>query len=392
MLDLRAHFSRFLAAEPGRIHLAAHSHHYWPDVTREAQIAAWDDAARLADAKWGHMMGPVWREAQTHVARVLSLPDPGSVVFGQNTFEFWLRLISCFPAQKRLRILASDGEFHSFTRLARRLEEDGLVTVEHVPAEPFADFAQRFAERAAEGGHDIVLFSQVLFNSGFALSGEEMARIVSAVPSRESFIVIDGYHGFMAVPTDLSGLAERVFYMSGGYKYVMSGEGAAFMHCPPGFGPRPRATGWYAAFAALEASQDGAVGYAEDGYRFMGATFDPSALYRFNAVMRWLEGLGISVEAIHAHAHALHRVFVGELESRGAALREADLLLPLAHDQRGNFLTFRRTDAQDLHARLAAGKVVTDVRGDRLRVGFGIYHAEEDALKAGEAVAALLRD
>ena len=94
MLDLRAHFSRFLAAEPGRVHLAAHSHHYWPDVTREAQIKAWDDAARLADGKWGHVMGPVWREAQTHVARTLSLPDPASVVFGQNTFEFWLRLFS----------------------------------------------------------------------------------------------------------------------------------------------------------------------------------------------------------------------------------------------------------------------------------------------------------
>ena len=390
MLDLRAHFSRFLAAEPGRIHLAAHSHHYWPDVTREAQIEAWDDAARLADGKWGHVMGPVWREAQTHVARTLSLPDPGSVVFGQNTFEFWLRLFSCFPAQKRLKILASDGEFHSFTRLARRLEEDGLVTVEHVPAEPFDDFARRFAERAAAGGHDIVLFSQVLFNSGFALSAAEMAQIVASVPSPESFVVIDGYHGYLAVPTDLSGLAERVFYMSGGYKYVMSGEGAAFMHCPPGYGPRPRATGWYAAFAALEASQDGAVGYAEDGYRFMGATFDPSALYRFNAVMRWLEGLGIDVAAIHAHAHALQRAFVAELEARGATLREADLLVPLSQAQRGNFLTFRRADAQELHARLAAGKVVTDVRGDRLRVGFGPYHAEEDAVKAGEAVAALL--
>ena len=178
--------------------------------------------------------------------------------------------------------------------------------------------------------------------------------------------------------------------MSGGYKYVMSGEGAAFMHCPPGYGPRPRATGWYAAFAALEASQDGPVGYAGDGYRFMGATFDPTALYRFNAVMRWLEGLGIDVTAIHAHAHALQRAFVAELEARGAALRESDLLLPLSQAQRGNFLTFRRADAQALHERLAAGKVVTDVRSDRLRVGFGPYHAQEDAVKAGEAVAALL--
>ena len=60
MLDLRSHFSRYREASPGRLHLAAHSHHYWPDVTRDAQLQAWDDAARLADRKWGHVLGPVW--------------------------------------------------------------------------------------------------------------------------------------------------------------------------------------------------------------------------------------------------------------------------------------------------------------------------------------------
>ena len=35
MLDLRSHFSRFLNTEPDRLHFAAHSHHPWPDVTRE---------------------------------------------------------------------------------------------------------------------------------------------------------------------------------------------------------------------------------------------------------------------------------------------------------------------------------------------------------------------
>ena len=40
MLDLRAHFARFLTADPARLHVAAHSHHPWPDVTRAAQIEA----------------------------------------------------------------------------------------------------------------------------------------------------------------------------------------------------------------------------------------------------------------------------------------------------------------------------------------------------------------
>ena len=34
-----------------------------------------------------------------------------------------------------------------------------------------------------------------------------------------------------------AGAAPSAFYLGGGYKYAMAGEGMAFMHCPPGFGP-----------------------------------------------------------------------------------------------------------------------------------------------------------
>lgn len=388
MLDLRAHFSRFREADPDRLHLAAHSHHYWPDVAREAQIAAFDDAARLADGKWGHVLGPLWQACQAHVARVLSLPDTGSVVFAQNTFELWLRLLSCLPTDRPLRILATDGEFHSFNRLSRRLAEDGLVALETVPVEPFATFAERFADAAREGGHDLVLFSQVLFGSGFVV--DPLEEVVAAVRDAETFVVIDGYHGFMARPTDLSRLAGRVFYMSGGYKYVMAGEGAAFMHCPPGYGERPRATGWYAAFGALTQRQAGTVPYARDGFRFMGATFDPTALYRFDAVMAWLDGLGIDAGRVHAHAIACQEAFCEGLAEADAPIGERDLVLPLSETRRGNFLGFRRADAAALQERLAAARIVTDSRGDVLRIGFGLYHVADDARDAAHRVARAL--
>src|SRR3546814_4193410 len=51
----------------------------------------------------------------------------------------------------------------------------------------------------------------------------------------------------------------RAFYLAGGYKYAMAGEGACFLHAPAGWGLRPRDTGWYAAFGALERSGGGVV-------------------------------------------------------------------------------------------------------------------------------------
>ena len=93
----------------------------------------------------------------------------------------------------------------------------------------------------------------------------------------------------MATPTDLSRVADRVFYMAGGYKYAMAGEGACFLHAPPDFCPRPVVTGWFAEFGDLS-GPPGGVRYRRDGGRFWGATFDCSALYRFNAVRRVLRG------------------------------------------------------------------------------------------------------
>lgn len=371
MLDLRRHFSRFLNSEPDRLHFAAHSHHPWPDVTRDAHLQAWDDAARLIDDKWEHVLGPILEEFRGHVACHLDLPDPSTIAVAPNTHEFLKRILSCFARTRPIRILTSDGEFHSFSRQIARLEEDGEVALNRIPVEPFATFEERF-HAAAKDGYDLVFVSQVFFNSGFAMDIGPLADMAG-----DAMLVIDGYHGFMALPTSLRSLADRAFYLAGGYKYAMAGEGACFMHCPPGWGLRPRDTGWYAAFGDLSKAQEGQVAYSGDGWRFMGATFDPSGLYRFNAVMRWLAELGITVEAIHAHAHALQSRFL-HLAADCAGFDANSLVVPLQETQRGNFLTFERFDAQEIHGRLAARRVVTDVRGHRLRLGFGLYQTQAE--------------
>lgn len=380
ILDLKQQFSRFLGSDPDRLHFAAHSHACWPDVSREAQLQAWDDAARFIDGKWEHVLGHMYPAAQAHVARQLKLPDPESVVFAPNTHELVKRILSCFPADKPVRLLTSDDEFHSFARQMARMEEDGLVQATRIPAAPFGSFAARFADAARAGSFDLIFVSQVFFNSGFAV--EDFGDIAAA--AGEAMLVVDGYHAFMAKPVDWSEMAARAFYIAGGYKYAMAGEGACFMHCPPGWGARPRDTGWYAAFGALSAAQDNRTAYAKTGWRFIGSTFDPSGLYRFSAVQDWLQREGISVAMIHAHVRALQDRFVAGLptnESAGGPLKTAQLVVPQGQP-RGNFLTFELENAAHVQQRLAAAKVVTDYRGSRLRIGFGLYHTadEVDAL------------
>jgi selenocysteine lyase/cysteine desulfurase len=134
-------------------------------------------------------------------------------------------------------------------------------------------------------------------------------------------------------------------------------------------------TGWFAEFEDLTLPP-GSVGYAKDASRFMGATFDPSALYRFNAVQRMLQENGLTTAVISAHAERLQRQLVDALGR--TALREAELLNPLDGGPHARFLAFRSPDAQRWYADLKARNCITDVRGDVLRIGFGLYQDEGD--------------
>ena len=390
LLDLSAHFSRFLRAAPGRCHLAAHSHHFWPDVAFDAQQTCWNDAARLADQKWQTVLGEVMPAVRRGIAGHLGLPDPATIVFAPNTHELLLRVLSCLPRNRPTRILTSDGEFHSFARQIARLEEDGLVAVERVPCLPLPSFASRFVERARAFRGDLVFISQVFFDSG-AISLDPQT-LVNAVADRDTFIVLDGYHGYLARPTALSGVADRVFYLAGGYKYAMAGEGACFMHCPATYGARPRNTGWYASFGALSETRGGTVDFATDGWRFAGATFDPCGLYRMRAVLAWLATLNLDAVQIHAHARGLGNHLLLRIEPHGLpGLTRDCLVTPMSDEERGNFLTFSHPRSEENERRLLDADVIVDRRGDRLRLGFGCYHTLATIDAAADAIVAALQ-
>ena len=352
--------------------MAAHSHHLWPDASFDGQIACWNDAARLADAKWERIMGEIWPAAQAEVAAELGTGRPDAIVFAANTHDFLLRLAAACPRRSGhpLRILTTDGEFHSARRQFARWEESGDVVQTVVTAEPFATFHDRFAAAARTGDHDLILVSQVLFGSGRVV--RELQPLAELADPGGPWVVVDGYHSFMALDTPLpAGLFDRLFFLAGGYKYAMAGEGMGLMHCPPGFGPRPPLTGWYAEFADLTLAP-GQVGYAPDAMRFMGATFDAGALYRFLAIRRTLAANSFTTATISEHVSRLQRRLLDRVQ--GTALGEAELLNPLDGGPHSRFLAFRSPRAAEWQQQLAGRNCVTDVRGDVLRVGIGLYH------------------
>ncbi|KQY29643.1 class V aminotransferase [Caulobacter sp. Root487D2Y] len=366
-------FSRALSV-PDRLHMAAHSHHLWPDVTLAAQVEAWEDAAILADHKWDKALGQVYPAAQGLVARELSLPSPDSVVFAPNTHTLLAVLVSAV-GRRPVRVLSTDGEFHSFRRQAQRWVEAGEIALTLVESDG-PDFAERFLATAREGQFDLIFVSHVFFKSGLVF--DRVWELADLARPEGPWVVVDGYHGFRAVPTDLSTVADRIFYLAGGYKYAMAGEGAAFLHAPPGFGPRPALTGWYAEFGDLE-GPPGGVGYGRDAGRFLGATFDPSGLYRFVGAGRMLEAEGLTTTVVAEHVAGLRRSLLARIAAGAAGpLKDAVVLNPPGDGPQARFLALRHPSAQAWKLALAAQGVVVDVRDDVLRVGLSIYHDEAD--------------
>ncbi len=93
-----------------------------------------------------------------------------------------------------------------------------------------------------------------------------------------------------------------------------------------------------------------------------------------------LDDHGLSTAAVAAHARALAARFQAAVrDGRAGVLSEAEILNPVEGDApRARFLALRHPDAQAWCAGLRQANIVTDVRDDVIRFGFGLYQDAED--------------
>jgi kynureninase len=354
-----------------RLLLTGHSHQAWPDVAFEAQQRAWLDAAELVDEKWGRASEMAER-VKAHWKRLLS-DGVGDIALGQNTHELVTRLLSALPLGRRPKLVTTDGEFHTIRRQLDRLDELGLEVVK-VEARPAETLAERLA-RSVDDRTACVLVSSVLFETAEIVPG--LDRVASACVTRGAALLVDAYHHLNVVPFDLLAMGlERAFVTGGGYKYCQLGEGNCFLRVPPDCRMRPALTGWFAEFASLEHAGPRTVEYGTGAAAFGGATYDPTAHYRAAAVFDFHVQQGLTP----ARLRDISRHQVGLLKRDFEAL---DLDPAIARveampdDRRGGFLAIRSPRAAALHEELRRNGVLTDFRGDRLRLGPAPYLSDE---------------
>jgi len=383
--QLAPHYTAFRVAD--RLLLTGHSHQAWPDCAREGQLRAWEDAAELVDEKWERAFAMADR-VRRGFAALLADPD-GEYALAQNTHDLLLRFLSALPLRERPRLVTTDGEFHTIRRQLDRLGEEGISIVK-VAADPAATVAARLAA-AVDDRTSAVLVSAVFFHNAHRVPGLGSLAAVCARQGVE--LLVDAYHTLNAVPFPIGkeGL-EGAFITGGGYKYCQLGEGNCFLRVPPGRAFRPAVTGWFSEFSALADARANAVVYGSGADQFAGSTYDPTSHYRAAAVFDFFDREGLTP----AFLRAVSQHQVGRLAARFDALNldpaviRRDGATPI--ERIGGFLALRAPRARELSAVLGARGVLTDARGDVLRLGPAPYLSDAQLDAAIGLVGEVVRD
>jgi kynureninase len=383
---LAPHYSRFRVFE--RLLLTGHSHQAWPDCGFEGQVRAWQDAARYVDDKWDHAFAQAER-VREGFAQLLG-DRTGCITLGANTHELVVRLLSALPLRARPRLVTTDGEFHSIRRQLDRLEEEGLSVV-RVPEAPLESLAARLS-RALDGRTALVLVSAVFFDTGRIARG--LADLAASCRRHGSRLLVDAYHALNVVPFSLKeeGL-EDAFVVGGGYKYCQLGEGNCFLRLPPDTELRPIVTGWFSEFTVLaDRQREGRVPYGPGADQLAGSTYDPTSHYRAVPVFDFFRNQGLTPDLLRAVSQHQIGLLASTFDATDLDPRviRRDRGAPLG--EIGGFLALQSPVAAALVRGLKARGVMTDTRGDVLRLGPAPYLSDQQLLDAVALLAEVARE
>jgi kynureninase len=381
---LARHYSRFRVAE--RLLLTGHSHQAWPDRAFDAQQQAWLDAAELVDDKWERAEARA-SDVRDGFARLLG-DTPANIALGQNTHELVTRWMSGLPLGERRRLITTDGEFHSIRRQVDRLAEEHLLEIVRIPARPGDALASRLAA-AIDDRTACVLVSSVLYETAEIVPGLDL--VAASCRRHGAALLVDAYHHLNVVPFDLKTMGlEDAFVTGGGYKYCQLGEGNAFLRVPPDCRMRPVLTGWFAEFAALEHVAAHRVTYGAGALAFAGATYDPTSHYRAAAVFEFHATQALTPDRLRAINRRQVALLTAGIEALDLDPHVARIE-PMPDERRGGFLAIRSSRAPELAKALRAQGVLTDARGEVLRLGPAPYLADDQLRRACDALGTVSR-
>lgn len=397
--------------------------HAWGEIPPRALYSALQELYRLfhveGNHSWDTLFAKIMPEASKFIRNILKLSSDHPIEFGHNSHEVVSRLLSqrleiALKEKRPEVVITSDTEFYSMTRQVNRLRElgDDYFQVVVVPIEPRETFEDRIIE-AIENTPviDMVYVSQctylqqqTLIHDVAAFSKRAADALDKSEKNKDSLVIVDGYHGFGAIPTDLSSADDKRFhYVAGMLKHVGSAANACFVALPPQRAvPRPLFTGWLADPSVLANGSKGIcmgspANFAQ-GVSLMGGTpsFMPCLVVFVHVMRMWCEQ-DVNVDFMHETVLKAQQIFLEDAvagENSAVPFSRANLLDGSKNPAtQSHTLVFKQSDAAKAKAVVdilhEEHGIDVDLRKEFVRVGFGPYHTPRSVERLTKAVLAV---
>jgi kynureninase len=372
-------FSRVLAARGGRVYLANHSLGRPLDATQDdvhEALAAW--YGRMGEA-WGD-----WRAEmdayRARLAALLGAPRPDCVVPKTSAGQGLRAVLNAYDRVPR--VVATRGEFYSLDEILREYARRARIALAFVEPRPNGEFAVEDLLAAIRPGVDLLVLSQVMFQTGQVLPG--LTAAIEKAQAAGARVLLDVYHSLGVFPVDV-GVLGVDFAVGGSYKYLRGGPGACFLYIAPrhlhgGFATLD--TGWFAKESPFDYARPDPPRFAAGGDAWLEST--PAVLPLYQARAGQVFTLALGVARLREHSLALQRRLVALLGERGLDAQGGTA-------ERGAFVVVRHPAARSWAGMLAERGVVTDARGEWLRLCPDVLTTDAELARAATVLAQVAR-
>jgi kynureninase len=373
-------FSRVLERRRIAIDLANHSLGRPLDAT----------AADIAEAVelWQRQLGDAWdawleemRAYRTRLGRLLHAPRHDCVVPKTSAGQGMRAVLNTYDTVPR--VVATRGEFDSIDLILRHYARRGRIALSLV--EPRADglFAAADLRAALRKGVDLVVMSQVIFDTGQLLA--ELPALIEEAHAVGARVLVDVYHSLGVLPVDVAAL-DADFAIGGSYKYLRGGPGACFLYLHPRLLDGALSTldtGWFAKREPFAYQRPDPPQFAAGGDAFFEST--PPILPLYQARAGQIFTLAVGVERLRTYSLRQQQRLVVLLRGRGVEAAGGT-------GDRGAFVVIRDPHAVELAIVLQERGVHTDARGPYLRLCPDALTTEAELGAAAQIIAAVQID
>ncbi len=293
--------------------------------------------------------------------------QPHEIAIAPSVSAALSEIVSGLDLGDRTKVVLADMDFPtlSYQWLARERQgtEVAFVESEDKITLPAERFREQIDQRTG-----LVATSRVFYLSGYI---QDIPTLAKMAHEQGALLLVDDYQGTGQIPIDVKA-ADVDFLVTGTLKWLMGGQGVAFIYVREELIPRlqPTHTGWWAARDQFQFNTREFT-YRDDAQRLEAGTPPMPSIYIASAALDII--LEIGVDRIRERTRWLADDLARKVQQRGWKLRS-----PLDGAQRSSIVMVEMERPDELVKALSERGIVIDYRPGMIRISPNFYNTVEE--------------